>query len=64
MYTTGFIYKDAHFGQGAGLIAFSLLECIGNEMNLVECPSEGQPDLQTEVHSDDVGVSCMELGES
>ena len=61
-YTDGFIYKEAHFGQGTGPVVFSLLECVGTETDLADCPSEGEQHLQRRVHSNDVGVSCMQPG--
>ena len=48
------------FGEGAGPIFLSGLNCNGNEKSLIECPMFGSPVESLGLsHSSDIGVHCQ-----
>ena len=44
------------FGEGTGHILLNGLQCLGNESNLYECPSDSRRRCD---HSNDAGVVCQ-----
>ena len=51
-------YGDSYFGEGAGIIAASDIQCIGTESYLTNCANSTALSCD---HSTDVGVLCGAL---
>ncbi|KAJ1526154.1 hypothetical protein ONE63_009314 [Megalurothrips usitatus] len=52
------VHKEAHFGQGQGLIWMDSVQCAGNETALENCRHEDFGVTNCK-HDEDVGVSCL-----
>ena len=50
--------QRASHGQGEGAIVLDDLQCIGNEANLLECPSFTNPGVHNCGHFEDASVIC------
>ena len=46
---------SASFGEGSGPIALNRVDCIGNELKLMDCPSGA---ITSCTHAHDAGVQC------
>lgn len=51
------VFKYAHFSNGYGPIWQDNLQCVGNETDIGDCPSNGWGNTDCG-HGEDAGVSC------
>ena len=49
--------QGAFFGQGTGPIFFDQTECVGNESQLIDCPTDGVA-VHNCRHAEDAAVVC------
>lgn len=54
------VFKYAHFSNGYGPIWQDNLQCVGNETDIGDCPSNGWGNTDCG-HGEDAGVSCGQL---
>lgn len=48
----------AFFGQGLGPILLDNVQCLGNELTILQCQGEDQLGLHNCRHTEDAGVIC------